>query len=92
MRLSFKQYLGEDSTSQGLQIAADFLDTDQSKLTIVGGEEENEVLETGKEIKNKFIKMVHGNMIVRLFKALGKLFARIEYPDGENKTYKVKTA
>lgn len=87
MKLSFKQYLNEQSANQGLDLAAKMLQLDKNKLVVVDNEEEHEVLETGRELKKQFIKMVHGNLVVRIFKALGKLFARVEYPDGEMKMY-----
>lgn len=89
MKLTFKLYLQEASQNQALEIAAQFLETQINKLKVVTGDLEDQVLETGKEIKNKLVKMVHGNLVIRLFKALGKMFVRVEYPDKELKLYTI---
>lgn len=86
----FESRLSEaEGSDQALKIAAGFLDVDKSKLKGVDPETEVEVLDTGREIKKQFVQMVHGKLFVRLYRAANKLFARIEYPDGENKLYTV---
>lgn len=89
--MSFKQFtLAEEQyvNDQALKIAAEFLDTEPSKLHLVSDKDlEEKVLDTGKEIKHKFIKMAKGSLVIRLFKALDKFFARIETPTGGKMTY-----
>ena len=89
-RMTFKQYvLSEEYISQqALKIAAELLHTVINKLKLVDDKEvEEKVLDTGKEVTHKYVKMADGSLVVRIFKALGKMFARIEAPGGEKFTY-----
>lgn len=80
---------GENSKAK--QIAAEFLDTVPGDLVVVSGSAEEKVLDTGKEIRTKAIEMAGGKFFVRLFKAFGDMFARVEGPDS-NIMYQAKPA
>lgn len=70
-----------NENAKAKQIAAEFLDSAPADLVIVSGSQAEKVLDIGKEIRTKAIEMANGKLFVRLFKAFGDLFARIEGPD-----------
>jgi hypothetical protein len=108
MKHSFKSYLAEaevnaavekpkapDASSpdaNAMKIAAEFLDTTPEHLEIIDKGTEAKVLDTGREIAKKFIKMATGSWVIRQFKALGKMFARVEAPNGNARTYQSDVA
>lgn len=88
--MTFKEYMAEqqsDAETMGRKFAAEFLNTSITKLHLVAKDLEEKVLDTGKELKHKFTKMGIGNLVVRLYSAFGKLFARVEIPSGDNFTF-----
>jgi hypothetical protein len=94
-KMTFKQFITEgeqEAKAQALKAAADFLNTDTKHLKPVNNKSiQEKILDVGREIKNKFIKTVSGAFVVRIFKALGKLFVRIEVPNGEHLFYEAAT-
>lgn len=99
MKVTFKQFLegqtnaaplhGKSSiSSQAIKIAADFLDSQPDEIEKVDAETEDKVLDVGKEISKKSIDVAGGNIMVRLFKAFSKAFARIEDSEGHRTMYK----
>lgn len=84
MKVTFKEFLAESMLEKAKQVAADFLDTSPNELQPVEKSVENEVLEKGKELKRQHMRVASGAVIVRLFKALNSLFARIETPDQQH--------
>jgi hypothetical protein len=103
MKHSFKRFLdeaevsassakptatGHDAAQDAMKIAAQFLDTTPDHLEAIDKNTEAKVLDTGREMDKKFIKMAAGSWVIRLFKALNKMFARIEAPNGHGRTYR----
>lgn len=78
-----------EAEDAGRKIAAEMLNTSTSKLKLVNKDLEEKVLDTGKELKHKFMKMAISSLVVRLFSAFGKLFARVEVPSGSLMTFEV---
>jgi hypothetical protein len=86
-RPTFRQFLAERTEDDARRLAAQFLDTTPDHLEPVDKGVEEKVLDTGRELKHEFIKMVGGAWVIRLFAALSRKFARVESPSGESQTF-----
>lgn len=93
--ITFKQYLQEASLvhrdslhDSAMKAAADFLETTPDNLAEVDDHTAAKVLDTGKEMERKIIKAASGSIIIRAFKTISQMFARIEAPNGDNVMYK----
>lgn len=82
MHLTFRQFFNEGLVDDAKKVAAGFLDTTTGALERVDAKTSAEVLDKGREINQKIIKVASGALVIRAFKALGTIFARIEAPDG----------
>ena len=92
-KMTFKEHQEFQAADlAGKKLAAELLNTSPAELRITSKDVEEKVLDTGKEVKHKFLKMAIGSLVVRLFSAFGKLFARVESPTGNLVTFEVAGA
>lgn len=77
------ELLNEAALDVGLDIAATLLKASKDDLERVDDADlVDRVLDTGKEVAHKDVQMARGRVLVRVFKALGQLFARVESSQG----------
>jgi hypothetical protein len=78
--------LAESISDDARKIAAELLGTTVDKMVPVSHDQEEQVLDTGRELHKEFLDSAAGKWVIRLFRAIGRRFVRIEMND-QNETY-----
>jgi hypothetical protein len=78
-----RELLNESAIDVGMDIAATLLQVTRDQLKRVEDDRiVDKVLDTGKEVQHRNVNMARGHVFVRVLKALGRLFARVETDRG----------